>query len=176
MYYLVIDVERDGPRPGKYSMIELSAIIITPKKTIKRFARKLAPVSEHYILANLEFLQLTREETLLYEDPELVIMDFLNWVYLNIPKEDKSRIYSMCPAADWQFLNWYICEYNNEDNPLGYSCDCIKSLAQGLYKDLFFPVSSLRDNYNKHDADDSLNDGSVLQKLIKIIDETTNKR
>jgi hypothetical protein len=171
VHYLIIDVERDGPRPGKYSMIGLSAVIVTDKGVIKRFANNLQPISDYYIMANLEFLQITREETLQYDDPHLVISEFLNWVYLNIPKGENYRIYSMCPAADWQFLNWYICEYNEEDNPLGYSCDCIKSLAHGVYKDLGMPVSSLRDKPNNHDAEDSYNDYTILKKLLKIINE-----
>ena len=76
------DIEADGPIPGDYSMISLGAVIVDEKLN-RTFYGKLKPVSENFIAESLAISGFSRKETLEFNNPEKVMLDFESWIKNN---------------------------------------------------------------------------------------------
>ena len=75
MSYIMVDIESDGPIPGDYSMISLGAVVVD-EQLDKTFYGKLKPISEHFVIDALKVSGHSREETLTFEEPEKVMVNF----------------------------------------------------------------------------------------------------
>ena len=132
MSYIIVDVEADGPIPGKYSMVSFGAVVVEPSLT-KTFYGKTKPIFSEWIPEALAVSNVTREEHLTYDDPKKVMSDFKNWLKLN--SQNRPVFVSDNPAFDWQWINYYFYFYLNE-NPFGFSARRIGDMYCGLVKDL----------------------------------------
>jgi hypothetical protein len=72
MAYLMVDIESDGPIPGDYSMISFGAVLVD-EDLDKTFYGKLKPISDKYISEALAVSGHSRDETLTFEEPIIVI-------------------------------------------------------------------------------------------------------
>ena len=79
MSYIMVDIESDGPIPGDYSMISIGAVVVDANLD-KTFYARLKPISEKYVPEALAVSGFTRNETLLFDEPYLAMMDFKNWL------------------------------------------------------------------------------------------------
>jgi len=68
MSYFMVDVEADGPCPGRYSMVSFGAILVKPGLDVT-FHGRLKPVSESFDAAALAVSGVTRAETLAFPEP-----------------------------------------------------------------------------------------------------------
>ena len=75
MTYIMIDIESDGPIPAEYSMICFGAVIVD-ELLDKTFYGKLKPVSDQWIPDALKVSGFSREETLQFDDPQVVMEKF----------------------------------------------------------------------------------------------------
>ena len=75
MSWVVVDVEADGPIPGDYSMVALGAIIADESLNRKFYAR-LRPISPKWMDEALRVCGFTRQETLTFNDPLLIMKSF----------------------------------------------------------------------------------------------------
>jgi hypothetical protein len=163
MSTFMIDVEADGPIPGKYSMISFGAVIVE-KGLLRRFTKRLKPISSEWIPEALAVSGFTREQTLQFDDPASVMKAFGEWVR----SESKGRpiFVSDNNGFDWQFVNWYFWTFV-AGNPFGYSSMNLGSLYKGLIKDTFKNFKHLRDTNHTHDPlDDALGNAEAMLKMI----------
>jgi hypothetical protein len=72
MPYVMVDIEADGPIPGDYSMVSLGAVIVEPGLA-RTFYGQLRPISNQYVPDALAVSGHTREQTLQFDDPRLVM-------------------------------------------------------------------------------------------------------
>jgi hypothetical protein len=72
MPYVMVDIEADGPIPGDYSMVSLGAVIVEPGLA-RTFYGQLRPISNQYVADALAVSGHTREQTLQFDDPRLVM-------------------------------------------------------------------------------------------------------
>ena len=79
MSYIMVDIESDGPIPGDYSMICFGAVLVEPSLS-KTFYGQLRPVSERWIPDALAVSGFTREQTLVFPEPESVMRQFAAWL------------------------------------------------------------------------------------------------
>lgn len=165
--HITTDVEFDGDCVGVNSIIHLSVHLFSfEDNKAKEFNRNIKPITDQYSIKNLEAINLTREETLEYEDAELVFTDFANWFKMNITEHGHSyRWWSTNPSTDGSFINYYFYKYLGY-NPLGYSCRCINSYAQGYYNNPQLMTSVCRDSVNNHAFGGAENDFSIIKKLL----------
>lgn len=77
MSYIMVDIESDGPIPGDYSMISFGAVLVD-EGLDKTFYGKLKPISEKWIPEALAVSGFNREETLTFDEPQIVMHDFAN--------------------------------------------------------------------------------------------------
>ena len=79
MIFVSVDVEADGPIPGKFSMISLGAVVAEPPFD-DSFYCTIKPISDEYRQGALAVSGFTREETMKFNSPEIEIPRFHAWL------------------------------------------------------------------------------------------------
>src|SRR5262245_15269760 len=100
MSYLMVDIESDGPIPGDYSMICFGAVIVD-ETLDKTFYGQLRPISDKWIPEALAVCGFTREQTLAFPEPKIVMERFSDWLAENFGKKQPMFI-SDNNGFDWQ--------------------------------------------------------------------------
>lgn len=160
----MVDVETDGPIPGNYSMIALGAVLVTePMNTT--FLAYLKPISENYMPDALAVSGFSREATLQFDPPDVVMHRFADWVKQSC--KDRPVFISDNNGFDWMFVCWYL-HYFTGANPFGHSSQNLGSLYKGLVKDTFQNFKHLRKTAHTHNPlYDALGNAEALIALKK---------
>jgi hypothetical protein len=159
MSYIVVDIEADGPIPGDYSMISFGAVIVD-ESLDKSFYGKLKPISENYVPESLAVSGFSREETLQFDNPIEVMLQFEAWIKEN--SKGRPVFISDNNGFDWMFICWYFHHFLKR-NPFGYSSRRIGDLYCGLVKDTFAQWRHLRKTAHTHNpVDDAKGNAEVL--------------
>ncbi len=159
MTYIMVDIEADGPIPGDYSMVSLGAVVVEPSLS-RTFYGRFAPISEKWIPEALAVSNLSREETLAFDDPTSVMRAFDSFV-AETPGKRKIFI-SDNNGFDWQFVNWYFHHFLGK-NPFGSSSQNLGSLYKGMVKDTFATFKHLRKTaHTHHPVDDAKGNAEAL--------------
>ena len=127
----MVDVEADGPCPGRYSMVSFGTILVKPGLDVS-FEGRLHPVSETFVPESLAVSGLSRAETLGFPEPRAVMDEFARWIAEHTI--GRPMFVSDNNGFDWQFINWYFHEFVG-NNPFGHSSTNLGSLYKGLVKD-----------------------------------------
>jgi DNA polymerase III alpha subunit (gram-positive type) len=164
MSYFVVDVESDGPCPGLYSMISFGAVLVQEDlKNTATFYGELKPISNDWIPRALEVSGFTREQTESFSDPSEVMNNFHQWVWDN--SKGRPIFISDNNGFDWQFINYYLWKYVNE-NIFGFSSRRLADLYCGMQKDSFAKWKHLRNTKHTHNpVDDAMGNAEVLVKM-----------
>ena len=162
MSFISVDVEADGPIPGKYSMVSFGAVIV--KEDLEEtFYGKVKPISELWIPDALAVSGHTREEHEGFDDPKEVMEAFAAW----IKEHSKGRptMVTDNPAFDWLFIAHYFWTYLDE-NPLGHSARRLGDMYCGLVGDAsknFEMKKKLRKTkHTHHPVDDAKGNAECL--------------
>lgn len=151
------DIEADGPAPGTdmYSMVSFAAGVIE-KSEDRMFFGEVCPISEKWIPQALTVSGYTREQTLEFPKPEVIIPAFATWVE-GLRKNDKERIMFVSDniGFDWSFLNYYLWKYAGR-NPGGHTSQNLGDLYKGMQKDCFQSFKYLRKTRHTHDPRDDI--------------------
>jgi hypothetical protein len=159
MSWIMVDVESDGPIPGDFSMVCLGAVVVEPGLE-RTFHGKLRPISERYVPDALAVSGFTRDATLAFEDPKVVMVRFVSW--LDDVGGRRPLFVSDNNGFDWGFVNWYLHHFV-EKNPFGHSSQNLGSLYKGLVKDTFATFKHLRKTAHTHDpVDDARGNAEAL--------------
>ena len=167
---VVVDIESDGPLYGVNSMISFGAVIIDKNGLLnKTFYGKCKPVGDEFIPEALAVSGFSREETLTFEDPKVVMLRFNNWLEENKKdKKDSPQFYSDNNGFDWGWMNYYLLRFTGE-NPFGFSSTNIGSLYKGLVKDMFQNFKHLRKTKHTHNpVDDAKGNAEALIAMSKM--------
>ena len=162
MSYIVVDIEADGPIPGDYSMICFGAVIVD-ENLDKTFYGQLKPISVNFKPEALAISGFSRNETLDFNDPTKVMLDFEEWIENN--SKGKPIFISDNNGFDWMFICWYFHHFIKR-NPFGYSSRRISDLYCGLVKDTFAQWKHLKKTTPTHNPiDDAKGNAEVLLHL-----------
>lgn len=165
MSYIMVDIESDGPIPGDYSMISFGAVLVD-EHLDKTFYGKLKPISDKWIPEALAVSGFSREETLTFEEPHIVMQNFANW----IKEHSKGRqpvFISDNNGFDWMFICWYFHHFIQK-NPFGHSSQNLGSLYKGVVKDMFQNFKHLRVTKHTHNpVDDAKGNAEALLTIKK---------
>jgi DNA polymerase III epsilon subunit-like protein len=110
MSWIVVDVEADGPSPGRYSMVSFGAIVVEPSLS-RTFYGEVRPISDEYIPEALAVSNITREQHQNYGEPAVVMTKFAEWIRQN--SNGRAVFVSDNVAFDWQWINYYFCTYTD---------------------------------------------------------------
>jgi hypothetical protein len=158
----MVDVETDGPIPGDYSMTELGVVLVRqPLETAPRFYGKLEPISEKWDPEALKVTKRTREETLQFDDPTQVLLDFEDFVNTyNVGK--RPLMISDNNGYDYMFLTWYMYHFLGR-SPFKHTSSNLGSLYKGLTRSVFSNFKPLRVTKHTHNpVDDSMGNAEAL--------------
>jgi hypothetical protein len=159
MSYIMVDVESDGPIPGDYSMISLGAVLVTDELQ-QTFYKKIKPISDKFLPEALLISGFSREETLLFDDPEDSMSEFAQWI--NKISNGKPIFISDNNGYDWMFVCWYFHHFTNS-NPFGYSSQNLGSLYKGVIKDTSKNFKHLRKTTHSHNpVNDAMGNAEAL--------------
>jgi hypothetical protein len=127
--YISVDIESDGPIPGRYSMLSFGlavagrfdgAVFTAADPDAATFYRELRPVSEEFVpgavaVTGLDRAQLAAEGA----DPEEAMADAAAWVTDQAgPARPVMVGYPI--VFDWMFMHWYFVRYIGR-SPFGFS-------------------------------------------------------
>jgi hypothetical protein len=159
MSYIIVDIEADGPIPGDYSMICFGAVIVN-ETLDKSFYGKLKPISEKWNPEALAISGFSREETLQFDNPLDVMLQFEAWIKEN--SVGRPIFVSDNNGFDWMFMCWYF-HYFLQRNPFGHSSRRITDLYCGLVKDARAQWKHLRKTAHTHNpVDDAKGNAEAL--------------
>ena len=162
MSYIMVDAETDGPIPADYSMICFGAILID-EQLDKTFYGQLKPISEQWIPKALEVSGFTRQATLSFDEPKIVMEHFNYWIITH--SKSQPMFISDNNGFDWQFVNYYFHHFLGS-NPFGYSSTNLGSLYKGLVKDMTKNFKHLRKTiHSHHPIDDVRGNAEALLHL-----------
>ena len=164
MTMIMVDIESDGPIPGDYSMISFGAVVVN-NALDKTFYGKLKPISDNWIPEALAISKHSRSETLMFDEPKLVMLKFEKWLQENCKK--RPLFISDNNGFDWQFINWYFHHFLKR-NPFGYSSTNLGSLYKGLVSDTFKNFKHLKKTKHTHNpVDDAMGNAEALLHMKK---------
>jgi len=146
MSFYVVDIEADNRTPATGSIVCFGAVKVTDP-IVDHFYGQTAPISELWKPEALAISGIAREQHEKFAFPELVMLEFNNWV-INTNKAGRPVFISDNLAFDWMWIACYFDKYNIE-NPFGYSGRRIGDLYCGLVKDAYAKWKHLR--ITKHD-------------------------
>jgi hypothetical protein len=165
MAYVMVDVESDGPIPGDYSMVCFGAVLV--KEGLDQiFYGRLRPISEQWIPGALAVSGFSREETLSFDDPKVVMDNFARW----LKAHTKGRVFFISDndGFDWGFISWYFWHFTGA-NPFGHTSTNIGSLYKGMVKDTFQNFKHLRKTeHTHHPVDDAKGNAEALLEMKKM--------
>jgi hypothetical protein len=158
----MVDIESDGPIPGDYSMVCFGAVLVDTNLD-KTFYGKIKPISDKWIPEALTIGGFTREETLLFNEPQTVINTFAEWIKNN--SKGSPVFISDNNGYDWQFINWYFHHFTG-NNPFGFSSQNLGSLFKGIARDMSKNFKFLRKTKHTHyPVDDAVGNAEALLAL-----------
>lgn len=159
MTIIMVDIESDGPIPHDYSMISFGAVVVD-QALDKTFYGQLKPISDKWIPEALAVSGFSREQTLDFDDPQLVMQRFADW--LKQVCGSKPMFVSDNNGFDWQFINWYFIHFLGH-NPFGFSSTNLGSLYKGMQRDMFVNFKHLRKTkHSHHPVDDARGNAEAL--------------
>jgi len=164
MSYIMVDIESDGPIPRDYSMVCFGAVLVDEKLN-RTYYGKLKPISEKFDPEALAISGFSREETLNFDDPKKIMLEFNSWIKEN--SKGRPIFISDNNGFDWMFVCWYFHHFTNQ-NPFGYSSRRLSDLFCGLEKDTFAKWKHLRKTTHTHNpVDDAMGNAEVLLMMKK---------
>lgn len=162
MSYFMADVETDGEIPGDFSMTELGIILVRePLETAPTFYGRLKPISPRFNLEALKVTGRTREETMTFSDPMVVMLDCEEFIKKhNVGK--RAFFISDNNGFDFMFVSWYFYHFLGR-SPFGHSSTNLGSLYKGMIKDTFKNFKHLRQTKHTHNpVDDARGNAEAL--------------
>ena len=163
MSIIVVDVEADGPIPGKYSMVCLGAVVVEPSLS-KTFYARTRPISDLWLPEALAVSGFARDEHAGFEDPAAEMLRFEAWIKEN--SRGRPVLASDNLSFDWQFVNWYFHTFLGR-NPFGWSGRRIGDLYCGMVKDGYAEWTHLRKTpHDHHPVNDAKGNAEALLAMI----------
>ncbi|MFA6295584.1 MAG: exonuclease [Candidatus Paceibacterota bacterium] len=163
--YFCVDIEADGPIPGDYSMIWFGAVAVEPGLT-NTFEGKLKPISENFKPDALAVSGLTREDTLAFDHPAMVMTKFVNWVNFSVAKGQRPIFVSDNNGFDWMFMCWYMWHFAGV-NPFGHSSASINWLYKGITKNFYKSFKFMRQTKHDHNpVNDAKGNAEAFMRIM----------
>ncbi len=141
--YFSVDIEADGPIPGRYSMLSVGcAACHLDSGIIDTFLRNLELLSG--AIQDEDTMKWWRKHPDAYAEtrenpvsPTRAMLDFYNWVHLVSNKYAGKPVMVAYPAGfDFTFTHWYFMRFALND-PFGFQCIDMKTYAMALLKKPF---------------------------------------
>lgn len=128
--YISVDCEVDGPAPPALGSMFWFGAVLVDRALQTTFNGQLRPISDYYEPARLAFSGVTREQTILFPQPEAVMPRFVVWLR-QVCGNKQPVLISDNNGFDAGLMNYYLWKYTGE-NPFGHTSRNINDLFKGL--------------------------------------------
>lgn len=142
-FYVSLDIEADGPIPGRYSMLSLGAVLFDADGNeigvagwnLERLEQAYQdPDTMKWWATQPEAWKRATEAPL---PPSMVMAHFVDLVNEFRPRFGKPVAVCYPAGFDFTFIYWYLVNFG-QVSPFGFSCLDIKSFAMAKLKTLGF--------------------------------------
>jgi hypothetical protein len=148
-------------------MVCFGAVLVQEEGEMPSFYRELHPISPNWDPSALAVSGFSREETLQFSDPSVVMFEFESWIK-EANKGGRPIFISDNNGFDWQFINYYFHRYLAR-NPFGFSSRRIGDLYCGMRKDSFAKWKHLRKTAHTHNpVDDARGNAEAIVAMRKM--------
>lgn len=174
MSYYMVDVEANGPLPGKHSMFMVGVVKVDQKGFPHRFLGKLKPIFAEHEDIGYQLSNTSHEEMLkIGKDPKEVMMDLKK--FLDETNVGRSPMFiSDNNGYDFMWVTWYFHLFLGE-SPFGHSSTNLGSLYKGLVGDTFKNFKHLRKTEHSHDpVQDCLGNCEALLHMKQVMNLKIN--
>jgi hypothetical protein len=162
MSWIVVDVESDGPLPGKHSMVCFGAVLVDDALD-KTFYGQTEPISEIYEPAALAISGFSREEHEDFDDPQEVFDKFEEW--LKTTSKGRPVLISDNNGYDAAWINYYFHGFCGK-NPFGWTSRRIGDMYCGMKNDAFASWKHLRKTkHDHHPVNDAKGNAEAILKM-----------
>jgi len=165
----VVDIEADGPIPGKYSMIEIGAVRLKHDlSTAPTFHTTLAPLpGADSVDSALAVTGYSHEDTLKFTLTKVGMVAFKNWIGMQTVSGSRPVFFSDNNGFDYMFTHWYFIHFFGED-PFGHTSRNIADIYRGLKKKFNANFKKLRKTKHTHNpVDDAMGNAEALLSFIE---------
>lgn len=173
MEFVSVDVEADGPIPGRYSMLSFGAVLVSNPQV--KFYKELKPITDEFTAEALQVSGFNRELLKQYgEEPSKAMNLFAAWLDKHCKTKPKMVAYPI--AFDWQFINWYFHNFLGR-NPFGIAGADIRSIYYAMFpsEDGFSEKKSnikarlgVTAPHTHNALDDAYEQALIMQRLVEI--------
>jgi DNA polymerase III epsilon subunit-like protein len=182
--YFSVDVESDGPIPGRFSMLSF-ALVAVARFDGEHFVRfdphtenrywELRPISERFDPEALAINGLDRERLLREGTPPEAAMDEADRWVRRTAGRDRAVLVAYPAVFDWSFVHWYFSSFAGS-SPFGHgACIDIRSLYIGATGSTYsessksnLPFELLPQAPHTHNAlDDAIEQGELFVNLFE---------
>lgn len=169
MSFFIVDVEADGPIPGRdqYSMVSFGAVKVAIGLEDEFYSQVLPPISNKFVPDALAVSGATRNEmeSSLIDIPDTMHL-FSNWIFKTNAKGTAPVFVSDNNGFDWSFINWYFHAFNNGKNPFGHSSRRLGDMYSGFFEDSGYAWKKHRKTkHTHHPVDDAKGNAEALLHL-----------
>lgn len=135
--YFSVDVETDGPIPGRYSMLSFAMVyagaydgrtFYEPPKYVHNFYAEIRPIYLEFEPEAMQVNGLDRDRLLETGlDPGVAMTSAAAWIEQIAGKAEP--VFVAYPLSfDWTWMYWYFVQFSNSGSPFGFSkCFDIKT-------------------------------------------------
>lgn len=181
--YFSVDIETDGPIPGKFSMLSFGAAVFSRTAFLnKTFSANLEtlpgaftdPDTSKWWESQPEAWEACRKDL---QDPEKAIISFIDWVD-EVCENTYTPIFVAYPSGfDFTFMYWYMINFAGR-SPFSFSSLDIKTAASVVLNKKYRQINktAMKRKFkmsNKHShiaIEDAIEQGNVLLEIFKLQD------
>lgn len=175
--YVSVDIEADGPVPGKFSMLSLGAAAFKKDATLlDTFSVNLETLPD--ATQDPDTMQFWERNPEAWEQchidvkpPSIAMPEFRTW----LEQLPGTPVFVGYPATfDWQFCHWYLVIFAGGD-PMGFNAIDIKTYAMAMLKKDFKKTRKAKmpkrwfNPLKKHNhvaVDDAVEQGEIFIKML----------
>lgn len=184
--YFSVDVETDGPIPGRFSMLSFAIVyagafdgkvFYEPPEYNHNFYAELTPIFPEFEIEALQVNGLDRD--LLFQtgqDPRAAMSSAATWIENIVGKAEP--VFVAYPLSfDWTWMYWYFVQFSSSGSPFGFSkCFDVKTamaLSLGrtvgsVGKDRIPNVLKSKSPHTHNALDDAISQAELFSNIFRL--------
>ena len=184
--YFSVDVETDGPIPGRYSMLSFALVyagafdgrtFYEPPDYSHCFYRELQPIFPEFEVEALQVNGLDREKLLESGlSPYAAMTEAASWVEGIVGKAEP--VFVAYPLSfDWTWMYWYFVQFSSAGSPFGFSkCFDIKTAmaltlgrtVRSVGKERIPSVLQSKSPHTHNALDDAISQAELFSNIFRL--------
>ena len=184
--YFSVDVETDGPIPGRYSMLSFALVyagafdgrvFYEPPEYNHNFYCEMQPITNEFEVEAMQVNGLDRDKLRLTgQNPHIAMSSAASWIEGIVGKAEP--VFVAYPLSfDWSWMYWYFVQFSATGSPFGFSkCFDIKTAMaltlgrtiQSVGKDRIPNILKSKLPHTHNALDDATSQAELFANIFRI--------